>query len=79
MNTLFATPIANAPPDEPSPITIEITGTFNLAISNIDFRLSRHLSPHRARFGRETGCCAPPEADFAKVKSASVAIGNRTV
>ena len=49
------------------------------AISNIDFRLSRHLSLRRARFGRETGCCALPEPDFAKVKSASVAIEDRTV
>lgn len=29
------------------------------AISNIDFRLSRHLSSRRARFGRETGCLCP--------------------
>jgi hypothetical protein len=29
--------------------------------------------------GGKQDACAPPEPDFAKVKSASVAIGNRTV
>ena len=38
--TLFATPIAKAPPDEPSPITIAITGTVSFAISNIDFAIA---------------------------------------
>ena len=37
---LLATEMAKAPPEEPSPITIAITGTFNFAISNIDFAIA---------------------------------------